>query len=318
MTIRSWILFSSILLGLVAITSLARAADSNSELYQAVQFKDVTKLKQLLSVGANPNQLEGGRPLLGWAAQNGDADIVQALLDAKADVNIADVGIGHTPLMRAIETQQVAIVDLLLKAKSNPNAKTPQGETCLEMGVKSRKPEIVIALINAGADVKYVSPEGESAALAAAQDGLEGSIEIIKILGKAKANLDASNAAYTPLSYAVEQENPELVKALLEAGANPNAVTASGRAPLLIAADNKEIVELLLNAKADPNFTIKGGSTALTNAIESGTPEAVAALIKAGADVNKRDDYGNSPLQVANNYSKTELVELLKKHGAKE
>ena len=303
---------------IVLSTTFVRAADLNADLYQAVLVQDVTDIKKLIAAGANANHLENGRPLLGWAAQNGNLEVVQALLDAKADVNIADQGIGHTPLMRAIETQQRAIVELLLKVHANPNAKASDGETCLEMGVQSRKPEIVSALITAGADVKYVSPQGDSPALAAAQEGSAESIEIIRILGKAKANLDASNAAYTPLSYAVEQENLELVKALLDAGANPNGLTESGRAPLLIAADNKEIVALLLSAKADPNLSIKGGVTALTNAVESGTRESIEALIKAGADVNKRDDYGNSPLQVANNYSKADIVEMLKSHGATE
>ena len=297
-------------------SSVVNAADLNSELYQAVLVQDVGEINKLIAAGANPNHLENGRPLLGWAAQNGNVEVVKALIDAKGDVNVADVGIGHTPLMRAIETQQSAIVQVLLKAGANPNAKASDGETCLEMAVQSRKPEIVSALVAAGVDVKYVSPEGDSAALAAAQNGMEGSVEIIRILGKAKSNMDASNAAYTPLSYAVEQGNVELVKALLESGANPNALTASGRAPLFIAADNKEITELLLTAKADPNMLLHGGMSALTNAIESGTPEAVEALIKAGADVNKLDGNGSSPLQVANNYSKAEIVEVLKKHGA--
>ena len=309
-----------VVLAALTLCSSGYAAEQSveSQLFEAIQFQDAPKVKELLGKGANPNHKENGRPLLVWASQLPSVEVVQALLDAKANVNAADDGIAHTPLMRAIDMQQAPVVNLLLKAKADPNAKTPQGESCLILAVKSRRPEIVKAVIDAGADIKYVTPDGYSPALVTVQDGMPESAEIIKVLGAAKAPLDISNAAYTPLSYAVEQGNRELVKALLDAGANPNAKTEGGRIPLQLALDHKEIVELLLSAKADPNLSSEGGSTPLTAAIENGANEAIEILIKAGANVNLRDGYGSSPLQVATNYQKNEIVELLKKHGATE
>lgn len=296
----------------------AETKSLDDQLQDAVLFQDVPKIKDLLSKGAKASHMASGRPILGWAAQSGNTEIVQVLVDAKADINAKDEGIGHTPLMRAVETGYVDIVNVLLKAKSDPNAKEPDGETVLIMAVKSRKPEIVSALIKAGADVKYVTPDGDTPALIAAQDNMPESVETIKILGQAKADMNVSNLVYTPLSYAVEQGNKEIVTALLDAGADPNVKTQSGRAPLLLALDKPEIIELLISRKADPNLTDDSGGSALIGAIENGSNEAVAALIKAGADVNKADAYGNTPLKVANNYSKTEIAELLKKNGATE
>ncbi len=79
-----------------------------------------------------------------------------------------------------------------------------------------------------------------------------------------------------------------------------------------------EITQILLQAKADPNITNERGETALFNAVANAPLEEVKVLIDAGADVNKKDDNGYSPLQFASNLFKTEVVDLLKQHGAVE
>lgn len=297
--------------------SVCEAADSprNKELYEAVLFQDVPKIKALLGQGADPNYRENDRALLAWAAQNGNLEVVKLLVDAKADVNSVD-GIGHTPLIRAIETQQIEIVTYLLEKKADPNAKDREGQPVLVFAVKSRKPEIAKAVIDAGADVKYVAPDGNSPALEVAQEGLPESALMIKVLADAKANLDASNAAYTPLYYAVDQGYKEIVQALLDGGANPNGKTESGSLPIHEAVERVDILEMLLNKKADPNSVNGSGATPLIVAIENGYADAVPMLIKAGADVNKADNYGNTPLSTATQYSKTEIVDVLKKNGA--
>lgn len=293
------------------------AISINAQLLDAVNFQDVPKIKELIKSGANPSSHDDGRSILGWAAQNGNLEVVQALLDAKAETEFVDT-VGHTPLIRAIETRHPAIVDALLKAKANPNFTTKEDRSALMYAVESQTPEIVRLVIKAGADVKAIAPDGNSPALIAAQDGTPTSFETIKILGEAKANLDASNIIYTPLTYAVSQDNKELVQALLDAGADPNAKTQGGQSPLQGAANNLEITQILLQAKADPNITNDRGETALFNAIANAPLEEVKVLIAAGGDVNKKDENGLSPLQLANNLYKTEFVDLLKEHGAVE
>lgn len=262
-------------------TAAGESAGTGKDLFFAVQVQDLPSLKALLSKGGDANFRENGRSLLGWAAQNGNVAIVEALIEGGAKVNGDVDGVGHTPLMRAIETQQVEIVKVLLKAKADPNAKNSEGESCLMMGVESRKPEIVQELITSGADVKFATPDGDSPALTAAIDSMTESLEILKILGKAKANLNISNAAYTPLSYAVGQSNMELVETLLQAGADPNAQTKSGNTPLIDAVSNGnvDIVKLLLAGGADPNRPNGSGSLPLQVAETYSTPE-IAALLK--------------------------------------
>jgi ankyrin repeat protein len=289
----------------------AQPAPRPLSLFEAVQLQDVEALKALLAKGADANTIENGRPLLGWAAQNGNTQIVDLLLKAGANPNLADQGIGHTPLMRAIETQQPGAILLLLKAKADPNAKTPDGESCLTMAVESRKPKVVQALIVSGANVKEVMPSGDSPALTAAQDGMPESFEIIKILGKAGAEMNASNAAYTPLVYAIEQGNVELVKTLLESGANPNAKTQSGRTPLSAALGNKEIFQALLDAKADPNAKNGSGETPLAEAIYNDQIDLVKMLLAAGADTKQAGPDGKTALEYAQLHYRTDIIALL-------
>lgn len=293
---------------------LAEEQGTGQAIYEAALFQDLPKLQQLLAKpGAAVNHLENGRPILGWAAQSGNVEIVNALLKAGANPNIADEGIGHTPLMRAIETQNIEITKTLLAAKANPNAKASDGDSCLMMAVKTYKPEFVQALVDAGADAKEVQEDGDSLVLQAAQDGQPGSLEIIKILAKAGAPMDTANAAYTPLIYAVQQGNKELVKTLLDAGAKPGAETPLGSTSIRYALDNADVLALLIEAKADINTVNSSGNTLLIDALQNSQLESAKVLINAGADLSRADSYGNTPLQVAEQYSHTEIVELIKK-----
>lgn len=297
---------------------LSSAATPEEELVRAVQVQDLAKVKALIAKGADVKHMESDRPLLAWAAQSPNVEIVKALIQAGAEVDAVDPGFGETSLFRAVENQHVDNVKELLRAKANPNAKEANGEPVLARAVKGEKAEIVSALVDAGADVAYLSPDGDSLAMLATQASTSASAEIIRILGKAKADLNASNAFHTPLYYAADLGNVEIVKALLESGADANAATQSGRTPLYAAIKNGEITALLLSAKADPNQQSQGASPILIAAIENGSDDAVKALLKGGANVNVSDDYGNSALKVAQNYSKTELAELLKASGATE
>lgn len=289
----------------------ANAQGNGKELYFAVLSQDIEQIRALIAKGADVNYLENGRPILGWAAQNGNAEVVTLLLKSGANPNIADTGVGHTPLMRAIETQQAGAILALLKAKADPNAKTPDGKSCLTMAVESHKPKVVQALIISGANVKEISADGESPALTAAQDGTEESLEIIRMLGKAGAELNASNAAYTPLTYAVEQGNTKLVRTLLEAGANPSKPSTSGRTPLSAASSNPEIFTILLEAKADPNGKNGSDETPLAEAIYNNQIDMVKLLLAAGADTSKAGPNGSSALEYAKSQYHEDIVALL-------
>jgi ankyrin repeat protein len=97
----------------------------------------------------------------------------------------------------------------------------------------------------------------------------------------------------TPLAIAVENGNPTLAKLLLEAGANPTAVSGDGETLLMAAASagHLPIVELLLARGVDPNVRDRWrGQTALTRAAGENHAAVVSALLAAGADPNASDD----------------------------
>ncbi len=97
--------------------------------------------------------------------------------------------------------------------------------------------------------------------------------------------------------------NPEVIRALLDAGANIEALDDDGRTPLLWAAAetmNPEILQLLLARGARIEAKDSEGQTALMLAV-SGNPDPriTEGLIAAGANVEDRDQQGATALMLA-------------------
>jgi ankyrin repeat protein len=109
---------------------------------------------------------------------------------------------------------------------------------------------------------------------------------------------------------------------------SPNAHTKGDAHPMISAAmgcgdqaegkPRSEILEALAAAGGDVKAKDENGSTALLWAVEGGcSASSVNALLKAGANPNARANGGATPLMFAELYQRTELVEILKKVGAK-
>ncbi len=83
----------------------ALAAPAGEDFYHSLLVQDIPKIKAQIQAGADVNYKANGRPMLVWAGQSHNVEIVKILLDGKADVNGADEGLGHTALMRAVEAK---------------------------------------------------------------------------------------------------------------------------------------------------------------------------------------------------------------------
>jgi ankyrin repeat protein len=213
-------------------------------------------------------------------------------------------------------------------------------------------------LVTAGADVNAVAGDGKDALGLAI---FNGNYELASLLVDSRAAVNrADTQGFTPLFWAVDRRNMEtapnfpwmvtadplpLVRKLLDAGANPNALInntprARMRAgsprivfatPLMRAAfsGDLELVRLLLAHGADPRITSKDGETMVEAAAGLGfiqgyskgrTPaerlEVVTLFVEGGADVNAADDYGITPLMVAANMGDTRIIQYLVDAGA--
>ena len=117
----------------------------------------------------------------------------------------------------------------------------------------------------------------------------------------------------TQLHEAVEDGELELVRFLIDAGADVNALDKWLDTPLIIAAEegDLEIVQILVDAGADVNVQDRWLDTPLHIATEEGDLEIVQILVDAGADVNVQDRWGDTPLQIAMEEGDTEIMRVI-------
>ena len=140
----------------------------------------------------------------------------------------------------------------------------------------------------------------------------------MKILLEKGADVNAYCDEHCPLGLAIEKEYPEIVKLLLENGADADGFD------LLCATwkGNKDIVAMLLPEKGvdvnamDITTTDPFMPTPLMDTIERGNIEIMKILIANGANVNASNHDGQTSLDMAIEKGNTEIVQLLMKNGA--
>ncbi|MCA9284751.1 MAG: ankyrin repeat domain-containing protein [Phycisphaerales bacterium] len=191
------------------------------------------------------------------------------------------------------------------------------GRSALHWAAKAGHADAVALLLKAGADIKK-RDRSDRDALAAAAAG--GHVEAVKALLAAGAVVDRRDqSGMTPLHMAAAFGNAATVALLIDAGANVAAADFNGLTPLMWAAGigDAKGVELLLQAKADLNATdLIWGDDALIRAARAGNTESVAALLAAGADVNRVNQIGSTALHAAAANARVDVVRLLVKAKA--
>jgi len=151
---------------------------------------------------------------------------------------------------------------------------------------------------------------------------LARSSEMIKLLASAGADVNARSELLkqSVLMFEVSQGRLELVKALIESGANVTAQDEkTGMNALSSALMNShpkvEMIKILIDAGADPNGEIFDNPL-LIHAASIGKIDVMRALIDGGADVNIRNKKGATPLMAAVASRKTEAAKFLIDAGA--
>jgi hypothetical protein len=112
---------------------------------------------------------------------------------------------------------------------------------------------------------------------------------------------------------------PQIIRALVEAGADPNPADVEGmNAPLMNAVFNEplETVGLLLKHKANVNTTGARGWTPLRVAVRRQDTAQVRLLLRYGANVQAKDQQGTALLALAKQYHDAALIHILEQAGA--
>jgi beta-lactamase regulating signal transducer with metallopeptidase domain/ankyrin repeat protein len=126
------------------------------------------------------------------------------------------------------------------------------------------------------------------------------------------------NRMDSALYKAAARNRVEMVKELIEAGANVNAEIAGDGTPLIAAArsGHLEMVRLLLERGAKPNIGVRGDGNALLNAAREGHADVVTLLLDRGADINAGVEGDGNALIMASGAGYTNIVTLLLDRGA--
>ncbi len=117
---------------------------------------------------------------------------------------------------------------------------------------------------------------------------------------------------------AAHSDDPGAVAALLDRGADVNAMAADGSTALAWAAirGNSAVAELLLTAGAGPNISNAFGIGPVSMAIENGASEVTRLLLEHGADPNSERENGETPLMTAARLDQLDVMKLLLARGA--
>jgi len=271
---------------IICLAGVSTATPGKTSLLDAAESGDRATALRLLTEGANPNAMSpDGATAVMYAASNDDVDLVRALIKAGANVKLKNQ-FGTTALTEAAIVGSAPIIDALLKAGADPNTKNPEGETPLMAVARSGKVEAARRLLDAGADVNAKETWGGQSALmwAAAQ----GQAEMIKLLASRGGDVNAQGMIHQWERKVITEPRPK-------------DMNKGGFTPLLYAAREGCVAcaKELIAAKADPDLEDPDRVTPLNMALLNMHFEFAAYMIKAGADVDKWDLFGRTPIYMA-------------------
>lgn len=274
-------------------------------------------IQQIQSVAnVNTPRAWEGRSLLHCAAEKGCLQVVKFLLARQADVNpqiefygynlhreYSHVG-GSSPLHLACQGGHLEIASLLLDNQADVNATRVDGITPLHDACVMGCSEVVELLLNRGANVDAFVSLGAEDPMSVVDDSMGY----------------ASEWGITSLHVACQRGDFKIAKLLLDHQADVNCPRTYNITPLhdAVQQNHAQIVELLLDRQADVNAKVEeSGSTPLHWVCEYGSSLAITKLLVAKqAEVNAKNAWHQTPLDLICEEHQLELCQFLIDHGA--
>lgn len=331
----------------------------------AAQSGNGEVVRAVLAAGADPNAaVTRKQTALMWAANRGHAEAVAALIEHGADIHARSLvreqfvksekeqdshpaymfwteeG-GNTALMFAARAGDLRSAQLLVAAGSDINEGNAFGTTPLIMAVHGGNPAVLEMLLEAGADVNGDSP-GHTALHAAVLRGNLAAVEVFLAHGAdtealiekptpvrrqtTDYNFHDALIGATPLWLAARFAEPEIMQALLAAGADPFTVNnvsypAQRRGENFMAEEGEINLLMAATGMGHRRLRLSWGTPErragqLDRSQEDLVRESVSIALQAGVDPNQPNANGQTALAFARERRYTSVITLLEASGA--
>ncbi|MFC1603384.1 ankyrin repeat domain-containing protein, partial [Planctomycetota bacterium] len=315
----------------------AKDNDGNTLLQHALQQRRWSIAKDLIDAGVEVNATNNsGKYPLHIAARRRRDDLIKQLLGKGADVNAKDKE-GDTALSMAAQGDHLKTMELLISRGADIHIKDNKGKFLADQCLGSGRKSIVDMLIAKGANTSTVIMAAYMGNLAKVkqylqtgpkQDVLEekgfyllmaattgGRTDVaIYLLDQGVKATYAENENITALHVASNVGNNAMIELLLARGAGLHAGNKWTPLEGAVWSKHKDAVRFLISKGANINH---GPETALHRAVSWWSMEPAKRLLELGADINAKDENGNTPLHEAVDTWWPEVAEVLLSQGAK-
>lgn len=222
---------------------------------------------------------------------------------------------GWPPIAIAAVRDDVADIRRRVAAGAQLEARTPGGETALQVAIEAHAGAATRALIELGALRDRAGPDGLDALDRIVRSGDAALIADLAGLGVKLADTPGANGW---VGMSVRRGDAAMARALLSTGLSAAAADATGLTPLMYAAraGNVEMLKMLLDRGATPDVVDKRGQSALHLAASAGSSAAVAVLLAVNVKIDLPDRDGATPLIAAIRSGSAATVERLLAAGA--
>ncbi|KLO80962.1 Uncharacterized protein LW93_9210 [Fusarium fujikuroi] len=272
-----------------------------------------TLVKLLLNKGADANATGGAlnEPLLVFACENGYRIIVDLLLDKGAHI---ESNRGYSALYAAVRKDHASCVKSILERHARYDTKAQhyqRRQWTLLLATEDGSKDVVNMLLGCGVDVETGAFHGRTPLAVAAQHDHADIVRLLLDWGadpRARDNCGATALNITMRSHG----NRTIIKNLLDKGASIEAKDRRGSTPLIQAIgrygpEYHNTIKMLLDAGAEVNTRDKNNDTPLMKAVERADEELVQLLLDRGAEVAVVNSKGETPLSLATQMGQTEI-----------